>query len=48
MNGLPRLYVYKVESGSATILLNVQLAGDQANQPFTTFKIGRASGRERV
>ena len=37
MNGLPRLYVYKVQSGSATLLLNVQLAGDQANQPFTTF-----------
>ena len=37
MSGLPRLYVYKRVSGSATLLLNVQLAGDQANQPFTTF-----------
>ena len=37
MNGLPRLYVYKVQSGSSALLLNVQLAGDQANQPFTTF-----------
>ena len=37
LNGLPRLYVYKVQNGASTLLLNVQLAGDQAGQQFTTF-----------
>jgi RHS repeat-associated protein len=37
LNGNPRLYVYKVVSGSPTLLLNVELAGSQAGQQFVTF-----------
>ena len=35
--GDPHLYVYKVVNGSATILLNVVLAGSQAGQSFVSF-----------
>jgi hypothetical protein len=35
--GNPRLYVYKVVSGSPTVLLDVELAGNQAGQQFVTF-----------